>query len=347
MVPPRAVGLRTPYKQVPGRLRSWVESVLGDEVVQSRTQVRGVSPGCAARLRTRGGMTAFVKAVAADRNANTTRLFRHEVSVMRALPLVPYRPELIGTYDDGEWVAVLMRDVDGRHANLDRVDDARAVWDTVALQSRELTPPPPELMISSMADYARLYLRTWSSTVSENPTQYLPAWAANRARELDNRVVTVPDRLASQTLCHWDVRDDNLLLRPDGTVVIVDWGMARVGPTWGDLVFLALHWVATPRFDVLIDDLVPDRQTGELITDFLVLLGARLAWLGQQPAPSGLPTVTAMHARVAAELLSGARRRLPPSDRQSRGGGNRTSGDRADRRRRSPSGWQETSPAHL
>ena len=35
-------------------------------------------------------------------------------------------------------------------------------------------------------------------------------------------------------LVHWDIRNDNLLVRPTGEVVFVDWGAAGVGPDWLD-----------------------------------------------------------------------------------------------------------------
>lgn len=281
--------------------------MIGDDVVQARTQIGGMSPGCAARLLTRTGRTAFLKAVGVEPNADTARLFRHEITVLSVLPVAPYRPELIATYDDGEWVGLLLRDVEGRYPDLGREDDARMVWDTVSRQSRELTPPPPDLDVASVAATARRWLVSWSTAVVEDPFRYLPAWAASRVSDLNTRVATLPDRLPSQTLCHWDIRDDNLLLCPDGTVVVVDWGLARPGPSWGDLLKLASHWVESPYFDVLVAEEVPD---ADLVTDFLVLFGARLTWLARQPAPPGLPTITAFRAREAARMLAGARRRL-------------------------------------
>lgn len=152
-------------------------------------------------------------------------------------------------------------------------------------------------------------MASWSNAVLKDPQRYLPAWAATIVDDLDSRLVTLPDRLPSETLCHWDVRDDNLLLRSDGTVVIVDWGMARIGPAWGDLLLLAMHWVQTQRFDVFVDEAVSGLD-GDLVSDLLVLFGARLSWLAQQPAPAGLPTITAFRAREAARMLAGAQRRL-------------------------------------
>jgi len=40
-------------------------------------------------------------------------------------------------------------------------------------------------------------------------------------------------------VAHWDIRVDNLLRRPGGEIVFVDWGMAARGPAWAVTAFLA------------------------------------------------------------------------------------------------------------
>jgi hypothetical protein len=48
----------------------------------------------------------------------------------------------------------------------------------------------------------------------------------------------VPDLTPGTTLLHMDLRGDNMLITPDG-VVIVDWPHATIGPAWLDGVFFA------------------------------------------------------------------------------------------------------------
>jgi len=43
------------------------------------------------------------------------------------------------------------------------------------------------------------------------------------------------------TLAHCDVRADNLLVRPDGSVVVVDRPYGCIGPAWLDTVLLAMN----------------------------------------------------------------------------------------------------------
>lgn len=267
-----------------------------------------MSPGCAARLRTASGKAAFVKAVGTSMSEGTADLFRREIVVLGALPVVRYRASLLASYDDGSWVGLILEDVDGRYPDLDDQAEAATAWDTVLAQVRELTPPPLS-GVPALAGTVARYLDTWSAHISLDPGRYLPAWAVSRIDELQDRVVRLAGRLPLESLCHWDLRDDNLLVRTDGTVVIIDWGMARLGPTWTDPFSLALHWVDSARFDELMRQ-IPDPPDPDLITDFLVLFGARLAWRAAQPAQQGLPNLPALMARASRELLVGAGRRL-------------------------------------
>ncbi|TDE00339.1 phosphotransferase family protein [Jiangella asiatica] len=303
---PRAVGVRLPYADIPDRVRRWVETTLGASVVSAEGQSGGMSPGCATRLRTSAGTTAFVKAVGASLNPETPALFRHEAAVLRALRPAPYRPGRLGDYDDGDWVALLLADVDGRYPDLadPHGPDAVAVRATLERQARELTPSPPGLHVRTLPEMAGRWLSRWQE-IAADPARFLPEWAVARAGVLHDRVATLPTRLATETLCHWDVRDDNLLIRPDGGVVIVDWGMACIGPAWGDAFALALTWADSPVFDELMRPADP-----ETVTDLLLLFGGSQARRAAMPAPPGLPAFPAFCRRDADRQFAGAARRL-------------------------------------
>ena len=115
---------------------------------------------------------------------------------------------------------------------------------------------------------------------------------------------------------HLDIRDDNLLLRGDGSAVIVDWGMSRPGPSWVDQVLLAAHRVDRADFDAQVAGLSAygvSASRGDAlqddVTDLLLALGGSLAALRDRPMP-GLPAIDAFRRREQARLLEGARRRL-------------------------------------
>ena len=270
------------------------------------TRPGGMSPGCAARLRTADDRTAFVKAAGRAPNPRTPDLFRHEIDVLSTLQPATYRPRLLASHDDSDWVAILLEEVDGRHPDLEDRAQAEAVWSTVATQTHELTPPPAGLVIDTLADNARRWAGGWS-TMTADPSAYLPEWAIDRCDELHGRVTTLPERLPVESLCHWDVRNDNLLVRRDGTAVIVDWGMACLGPTWADLLLLCAAWAERPEFDVPAATLGADPAT---VTDLLLSLGGWLTYRSTQPPPPGIPTMPAFQEREARRMLAGARRRL-------------------------------------
>lgn len=308
--PLRAVGVRAPYASVPLHVREWVEAELGSQVVQAATQPGGMSPGCAARLELANGSRAFVKAVGSTLNPNTPDLFRAETAVLSVLEPVAWRATLRAAYDDGDWVAMILDDIDGRHPNWAAPADVDRVLAAVEQQTHELTPLPRGLEIIAAAEQA---LR-WAATLQNAAPQELaalPDWLDPEDQGLRQLLAGLPTWLSGDTLCHWDVRNDNLLIRPDGSVVIVDWGMVRRGPMWADTAVLALEWAETPRFDEImaaspfmagVDD--------QVLTAFLLGIGIQLTLTSTRPPPQGLPTMPAFRRVEGARFLQGARRRL-------------------------------------
>src|SRR5699024_3814106 len=127
--------------------------------------------------------------------------------------------------------------------------------------------------------------------------------------ELLPRVVGLPDNLPESALCHFDIRDDNLLLRDDGGAVILDWGMARLGPPWLDHVLLAAQQPTAEQAQYCLDRWIPiDAQ--QTVTSLLVAFGASQAWNAAQPPRPSLPTLTAYTREDARRLLAIARLRL-------------------------------------
>src|SRR4051812_38791822 len=105
---------RPSYSSLPDAVRGWAADLLGAPVVSADSQTRGFSPGVAGRGECSSGRRAFLKAVSADVNPMSPDMHRTEARVSGALPDSVGSPRLLGAYDDGVWVALLLEEVDGR-----------------------------------------------------------------------------------------------------------------------------------------------------------------------------------------------------------------------------------------
>ena len=121
---------------MPEHVRDWVADELGSPVVEADDQVGGMSPGCATRLVGEDGTRAFVKAVGTELNPKTPELFRREVTALTLIGSHELWADLRASYDDGDWVAILLEDVEGTHPDLD--DDA--TMDTLLRETERLGP---------------------------------------------------------------------------------------------------------------------------------------------------------------------------------------------------------------
>ncbi len=298
MIP--AVGVRITWHDLPPHVRAAVEDVLGAPVTAAVSQAGGFSPGTADRVVTRTGERGFVKAVSPAQNPRSAELARREAVITAALPAGAPTPALLGTFDDGEWVVLVLEDVDGRHPRTPWVaDELDAAVRGLRDLARALTPAPlPD--VPAAADHLAGDLGGWRRIAADPPADLDP-WAAARLDELIAAADRALGSLAGDTLVHCDVRADNMLLRPDGSVVFVDWPWACRGPDWLDTALLAANVLGHGGDgDAVLPPGGADVVTG--LTGYL-LDAAR------QPAPPGLPTVRAFQRAQGDALLPWMRRR--------------------------------------
>jgi len=308
---PRAVGVRLSYGAVPAAVRQWVDAELGSRVVAVAEQVGGMSPGCATRLTCADGTRAFVKAVGAGLNPDTPGLFRREVAVLTHLGEHASWARLLAAYDDGEWVALLIEDVEGRHPDFSRGEELEAVLDGVedlsaVLQERRL---PASVPLVDLSGRFRLWADTLSSVSQAPPEAPVPAWVSDRAADWAARLLDLAEQPASH-VAHWDIRVDNLLRRPDGRVVFLDWGMAARGPAWADPLLARLERVDDPWFDAsLAGSPALDRAGDEVVTAFLAGFGTHLAVRSAVAVDVNLPTLNDFRRRESQRILGAVARR--------------------------------------
>lgn len=305
----RLHGVRVAYDDASSGVRAWVESQLGAPVVHVTPRTGGMSPAVAASVRGANGARAFVKAVSASINPETPNHFRHEIEVLSRLAPAPYRADLLGTYDDGDWVALLLEDIEGDHPHWEEDDHRVRVLEAVQAQTRELTPAPDVGVTATAVSAFDKYLAAFEAP-TERELGALPDWVRQEVTGVREILLNTRSGLVGNTFCHWDIRHDNILMRRDtGQPVLLDWGMSRLGPLWGDTMCLGLEWVETPLFDEMIASLNLQPTAERDVTGFLTGLGCYSAMMSTQPAPMGLPHLPRFRAELARRTLEGAQRR--------------------------------------
>jgi hypothetical protein len=243
---PHARGARIAWETVPPHIKEAVRAYLDDEIVAVDSMAGGFSPGVAAILHTGRGERVFIKAVSASPNEVAPTFHRREILVSSHLPPDAPVPKLLWSLDEGlptdavaGWVVLIYEAVTGRELaqpwqayELDRVIEALNDLAT------SLTPSPiARDIIGSVSDPALERTNYWA-LLHDQPPAALDPWARRHLDRLTDIGENAADALAGDTLLHFDLRADNMLLTDHG-VVIVDWPHARIGAAWLDPLAMA------------------------------------------------------------------------------------------------------------
>lgn len=285
---------RPAYEELPPAVRSAVEDVLGCPVVEAQSQVGGWSPGVAARVVGADGGRAFVKAVSSDVDPFTPEMHRREAVVTGQLPAALGSPRLIGSYDDGTWVALVLEDVEGRTPELPQ--DLAAVLAALDRLADVAAPagltPVAEALTGDFGGWRRL---------AEGGADLDP-WAAQHLDDLVALEDAWPRAASGDRLLHLDVRTDNMLLRDDGTVVLVDWPWAAAGAPLLDVVCLlpsAVLCGATDPERLLAQTAAGRAADPDAVTSLVAAFTGRMEEHARRPAPPALPGIREFQAAQA------------------------------------------------
>jgi aminoglycoside phosphotransferase (APT) family kinase protein len=309
---------RLPYDQLPAGLRERIDGALGSPVVAVSPRSGGFSPGPAVVVSCADGRRAFVKAAGTPLNPETPTLLRAEAEVTAHLPgslPVPRFRACIEWSDGADvWVALVFESAPGTSPPLPWTPDrAAAVVDGLTGLARSATPcPVPDL--PPLVERVGGSLSAWRGLAAAPPGDLHP-WETEHLGWLGQ----VPDRLAAagwlggDTLVHFDLRADNLLLAPDGTAVFVDWAWAARGADWVDTVLFvldpAVHGGLDPAELAARSPLVAAADPAA-VTDLLLGMTGMWAERMRAPAPPGLPTLRAFQRRFHDAALAWAARRV-------------------------------------
>jgi hypothetical protein len=147
-----------------------------------------------------------------------------------------------------------------------------------------LTPPPEGMELASFAeDFAELPGYWEEIPVLRPGLPHLEDAAGLAAR--------FAEVSSGTTLVHTDVRDDNVLLRPDGPPLLCDWNFPCVGAAWLDTLLLLIG----PRGDGLeVETVLAERRltrdlAPETVDIVLALLVGYFFRQCEQPVPPTSP----------------------------------------------------------
>ncbi|MGH3759195.1 phosphotransferase family protein [Actinophytocola sp.] len=303
-------GNRVRWAELPDMVRKSIEVAVGSTVVDAVSQPGGFSPGLAARLRLADGRRVFAKAVSGTRLAEAVAFHRREAGVAGRLPAGVTAPRLLWSGGGDDWAALVFEDVAGHTPALPwRPADWRRVHDALVTLAADLTPSPVDL--PPIGHDPGLF-SGWRSLAAEPAlAAVLEPWArdVDRLAELE---AGWPEAAAGDTLVHFDLRADNILLAGE-RVLFVDWPHAAVGAPWVDLLCMlpsvamqggpapADVWRASPltvRADPAAVDRVLAALTGFFVHSSLL------------PAPPGLVTLRRFQRLQGEQALAWLRSRL-------------------------------------
>lgn len=297
-------GARIGWVDLPRHIRLQVERIAGGQVTAAVSQNGGFSPGTADRVVLGDGRRAFVKAVSTSHNERSVELARNEAHVTARMPGHAPVPRLLGSYDDGEWIVLVLEDVEGRHPRTPWVGEEVAATARALRDLASAVTPPPLTGLPDAADHLAPHFAGWDLIAADPPPDLDPwvrAHLDDLRRAADRGLAAVRH---GETLAHCDIRADNLLVRPDGTVRVVDWAWASIGPDWLDTVLLGMNVLVHGGDDRVLAGVDP-RAAADVIAGFTGYLRER----SRHPSP-GIPHVRDFQRAQADAVLPWLRERL-------------------------------------
>ncbi len=299
---------RPTFAELPDDVRGWVEHTVGGRVVRTVAVQGGFSPGVAEALFTAGGAAGFLKAVHPGLNPDTPALLRAEAKALASMPSGLPIAALIDVHDQGDdgWVALLLEHVDGRQAPLPWTPEAAdAALASLVVLSGALTPAPAGEWVRAETAVRSMFT-CWPALTE---CADLDPWLVDRVPWLSAAAERALSAMAGDALIHLDLRADNMMQRPDGALVIVDWAWAMLGAAWIDPVLLAIEFISSgaPGLDIdaLLTRVADQHGIGvDTAVDTLAGILGFFEAACRRPDPPGLPTLRDFQ-RFQADALRG------------------------------------------
>lgn len=313
---PAAEGERRSWSELPNSLRDALERHLGSRVRHAISEPGGFSPGVASRLELSDGRRIFAKVVGREANPKSPEAHRTEARILTQLPPNVPVPRLLSTYDDGEWVALFLEEVDGHTPRIPwGLTELGRVVRAIEELSRLLTPAP--FQVGTFGERYRREFDNWRKLKEARDRHAadlsdLDPWIHDHLEELAGLERRVHVASEGDTLLHCDLRADNILLTKGG-VYFADWPGASIGADWIDLLgFLpSVAMQGGPKPWIVFDRSALTRGVDpEDVNCILAGLTGYFMASARKPAPPGLSTLRPFQLAQGVESLAWLQHRL-------------------------------------
>jgi hypothetical protein len=233
-IPHGRTARRLEWRFLPPHIRAEVERRLGAPVTEAVSQTGGFTPGFASVLTCADGSHHFVKAASTIAQRLFADSYREEARKQQMLPDGIPAPRLQWIHDADDWVVLAFEHIDSRSPQRPWVSEELEAASQMTLAIAAQLTPAPTGIVGAVEDFA-----TWPALWDriDHP----------RAAECGALAARYADVVDGDTVVHLDIRDDNLLVRPDGSVLVCDWNWPVRGAGWLDSLFLLIG----PRGDGL------------------------------------------------------------------------------------------------
>jgi hypothetical protein len=303
-------GRRISWAELPAGIATALEHMLEGEVAAAVSEPTGFSRGLAARVRLADGRRAFVKAASTLADPSAAVFHRREIAVTTALAGTGATPELIGSYDNGTWVALAFEEVPGHlPAQPWQRDELDRVLHALILLADSLTPAPVDAPI-----LATPRLGGWQALArdgSADRLRQISPWAADHFSDLAAFEDHATEAITGRTLLHGDLYHFNVMLTPE-RVHLVDWPHAWIGAPHCDvLTLLSSTQLSGIDPQPLAEQHPLTRKLDTLTINVTLALHAGfLLRIAASSGPSTDPAIVAMMTRLGNASLSWLRKRL-------------------------------------
>lgn len=298
-VGPENTAIRPSWEQMPAAVREGLADLLG-EIAFADVQSGGFTPGLAARLQLANGQRVFAKGIPTEHPL--AGKYRDEAATTRLLPPTAPAPRLRWDGHIGDWVVLILDDLDARHADLSvGSSDVPRVVATVTGLADVLTPCPSASAPAAELDLAE-FVHGWRELTKAPPAD-LPDWERHHLDALADLETEWLAAAAGDTLVHGDVNSSNLLVGETG-VYLIDWAQPARGAAWLDVTDLIPHLILAGHPPAAAEETltyVPIWRNTDpaVITSYAAAFAGYWARSSRQPTPPGIPHLRGYQARAA------------------------------------------------